>query len=148
MLETKSWQGRERANEAATAADHAFERALVEDLEDDEIGDLWLMTIDGRTVASLRMLGEAGKRYVHTMHYDPAAKEVSPGSLLFEKMLETAWAQRLNEVDFHGDSAFFRRWTSEHREHVTTRVYCASLYGRLLQIGRRLKHSSWRAEPR
>lgn len=142
-LQAKSWQGRARGDPAATAADHAFDLALLEDLDDDEIGDLWLMKIDRRLVASLRMLGDAGKRYVHTMHFDPAAKEVSPGTLLFEKMLEAAWAASLAEVDFHGDSTFFRRWTSLHREHVTTRLYSASVYGRLLKLGRRLHHH-WR----
>ena len=144
LLQAKSWQEIERTDPTVTAADHAFEYALLDDLDDDEIGDLWLMTIDGRLVASLRMLGAPRKRYVHTMHYDPAAKEVSPGSLLFEKMLEAAWAAGLMEVDFHGDGAFFRRWTSQHREHVTTRVYSASMLGMLLQSGRRLRHQ-WRA---
>lgn len=142
-LQAKSWQGLERRDPAATAADNAFEFALLEELDDDEIGDLWLMKIDGRLVASLRMLGGPGKRYVHTMHFDPAAKEVTPGTLLFEQMLQAAWADRLVEVDFHGDSTFFRRWTSQHREHVTTRLYAASVFGRLLRIGRRLR-LQWR----
>ncbi len=142
-LQAKSWQGLERGDAAATAADHAFEFALLEELDDDEIGDLWLMKIGGRLVASLRMLGDPGKRYVHTMHFDPAVKDVTPGTLLFEQMLEAAWADRLSEVDFHGDSTFFRRWTSLHREHVTTRVYAASVFGRVLRIGRRIRYQ-WR----
>jgi CelD/BcsL family acetyltransferase involved in cellulose biosynthesis len=142
-LQAKSWQGRERSDEDATAADQAFDYALLEDLSDDEVGDLWLMTIDERLIASLRMLGDVRKRYVHTMHYDPAAKDVAPGVLLFERMLEAAWAAHLAEVDCHGDSSFFRRWTSQHRKHVTTRVYSASNFGRLLQIGRQVRHQ-WR----
>lgn len=143
-LRNKSWQGQTHDEHAVRAADEAFDHALVEDLDEDEVGDLWLLKIDGRLVASLRMLASAQRRHVHTMHYDPAAKELSPGSLLFEKMLETAWADRLAEVDFHGDSAFFRRWTSQARENVTARFYPSSAFGRILQMGRRLRHR-WRA---
>jgi CelD/BcsL family acetyltransferase involved in cellulose biosynthesis len=138
-LRAKSWQGRARAEAAEVAADQAFDYALLEELDDVEIGDLWLMTIDGGLVASLRMLGDARKRYVHTMHYDPALKDVAPGMLLFEEMLAAAWAARLAEVDFHGNSAFFRRWSTQNHEHVTTRIYFPSAFGLLLRIGRRVR---------
>lgn len=141
-LRAKSWQGRAQAEQAQVATDQTFDYTLLEELDDTEVGDLWLMTIGGRLVASLRMLGDASKRYVHTMHYDPEAKDVAPGMLLFEEMLASAWAARLAEVDFHGDSAFFRRWTAHQREHVTTRIYRPSSFGLLLQIGRRMRHWS------
>jgi CelD/BcsL family acetyltransferase involved in cellulose biosynthesis len=144
-LRAKSWQGLARTEEAEAAADQAFDLALLQELDDIEVGDLWLMSIDGRLVASLRMLGDAQKRYVHTMHYDPTMKDVAPGMLLFEQMLAAAWAAGLSEVDFHGNSAFFRRWTTHQREHVTTRIYGPSSFGRLLQIGRRVRH--WSRKP-
>jgi len=144
-LRAKSWQGQVQADPKETAADQALDFALLEELDDDEVGDLWLMRIDGRLVAAHRMLGDPGKRYAHFMHYDPAVKDASPGTLLFEQLLEAAWTDRLSEVDFHGDSKFFRRWSMLARENVTTRVYRPSSFGFLLQMGRRVKR--WSRKP-
>jgi len=141
-LRAKSWQGQAQSDPKEVVADEAFDYALLETLDDDEIGDLWLMRIDGRLVAAHRMLGDARKRYAHFMHYDPAFKDASPGTLLFEHLLEAAWADGLDEVDFHGDSAFFRRWSTEARENVSTRVYRPSSFGFLLQMGRRVRRWS------
>jgi CelD/BcsL family acetyltransferase involved in cellulose biosynthesis len=141
-LRAKSWQGQSQGDPKDVAADEAFDYALLESLDDDEVGDLWLMRIDGRLVAAHRMLGDARKRYAHFMHYDPAIKDASPGTLLFEHLLEAAWADRLEEIDFHGDSAFFRRWSTEARENVSTRVYRPSSFGFLLQMGRRVRRWS------
>ena len=141
-LRAKSWQGQAQTEEKQAAADQAFDFALLQDLDDDEVGDLWCMRIDGRLIATHRMLGDAHKRYAQFMHYDPATKDASPGSLLFEKMLEAAWADRLTEVDFHGNTGFFRRWSTEARENVSTRVYSPSSFGHLLKLGRRVRQWS------
>ena len=141
-LRARSWQGQAQSDPKSVAADEAFDYALLETLADEEVGDLWLMRIDGRLVAAHRMLGDARKRYAHFMHYDPAIKDASPGTLLFEQLLEAAWTDGLSEVDFHGDSAFFRRWSTETRENVSTRVYRPSSFGFLLQMGRRVRRWS------
>jgi hypothetical protein len=144
-IETRSWQGA-TPGAAMTAEDHAFTAALLTDLDDDEVGELWLLHLADRPVAALRMLGGGDRLCVHTMFFDQQVKGLTPGALLLDAMLRSAWERNLAEVDLHGGSAFFRRWATGSRPHVSVRLYRPGLYGRLLHGGRHLAQriGAWR----
>lgn len=139
-IERQSWQG-STPGAAMTEIDRAFSRQLLVDLDDDEVGELYLLQIAGVPAAALRMIGSAKRTCVHTMHFAQAFKHLSPGSLLLEAMLRSAFERGVEEVDLHGNSAFFQRWATGERSHYTLRIYKPGLYGRLLQTGRRWARS-------
>jgi CelD/BcsL family acetyltransferase involved in cellulose biosynthesis len=129
-IEGRSWQG------ASDERNREFARLLLAELRDDEVGELWVLRIGGEAASALRMLASPGRLSVHTMHYDQRFRDLSPGTIVFEAMLRSAWDRGLSEVDLHGDNAFFRRWATGHREYVSMRLYRPGLYGRGLRYAR------------
>jgi CelD/BcsL family acetyltransferase involved in cellulose biosynthesis len=133
-LERRSWQGAEGTS-AMGDRDRAFHERLIERLPDDQLGELWLLRIAGSLAASLRMLRLRSTLFVHTTYYDRARRDASPGTLLFEAMMRSAWERGAFEVDFHGDTPFFRRWSTGAKAHVSTRIYRGA-YGAALHRAR------------
>jgi CelD/BcsL family acetyltransferase involved in cellulose biosynthesis len=136
-LESRAWQGRD-ADSALRADDRAFQRALLEELAPDASGELWLLRCGDRLVAALTLLGGPQQLHVFTTYYDEDFADASPGTLLQLEMLRSAWERGVAEIDFHGDTPAFARWTDHLRSHRTARVWSPSLRARLLRAGRRL----------
>jgi CelD/BcsL family acetyltransferase involved in cellulose biosynthesis len=142
-LESRAWQGR-GADSALRPEDRAFERALLAELGPDEIGELWLLSVADRLVAALTLLGGPQRLYVFTTYYDADLGDASPGTILQLEMLASAWSRGVREIDFHGDTPAFARWTPLARPHRTARVWSPGLRGRLLSAARRI---AWREAP-
>lgn len=136
-VERRSWQGACAAS-AMTDADRTFHALLLRHLPEDRIGDLWLVRMGGRPVAALRMLAAPGKVAVHTMHFDAGFKDRSPGLIAFAAMMRAACDGDAREVDMHGTTEFFGRWSTGTRAHASLRLYRPGLRGAALQGGRRL----------
>jgi CelD/BcsL family acetyltransferase involved in cellulose biosynthesis len=136
-LESRAWQGR-AAESALDFDDRAFQRALLEELAPDASGELWLLRCGDHIVAALALLGGPQRLHVFTTYYDEDFADASPGTLLQLEMLRSAWERGVAEVDFHGDTPAFARWTDHARSHRTARVWSPSLRARLLRAGRRL----------
>lgn len=136
-IERQSWQGATPGSQMSER-DRLFHENLLEDLAEREVGDLWIVRLDGRPAAALRMLAAPGRIAVHTMHFDTEFKALAPGLLAFEAMMRDACEQGLAEVDMHGTTEFFARWATARRDHVTLRIYRHGLRGGLLRQGRRL----------
>lgn len=134
-IERKSWQG-STPTAAMSDADRKFMKLLLAELPDDEVGELWLLHVGGERAAALRMLGGTNRTCVHTMHFDQRYADLSPGTLLLNAMLKSAWDRRLIEVDLHGNSSHFRRWATGKREHFTARLYKPGPVGLALRKGR------------
>lgn len=139
-LEARAWQGSD-AGAAMDDADRDFHARLVDVLPERELGELWLLSIGGRTAAALRLLRRHDVLYVHAMYYDPELARVSPGTLLFARALESAADRGIAAVDCHGDTQFFRRWATGAKSHVTLRFFRPSAYGRLLNGARHIARS-------
>lgn len=125
----RSWQAEEAAD-TLTEADWRFHAAL------SGCGRLWLLRIDGRPVACLRMLEEGGTAYVHTMHYDRALRDHAPGLVLFARMMEDAAARGLARVDFNGNTPFFQRWATGEVTHRNWRLYRPGTAGQAMRLAR------------
>ena len=145
-IERRSWQGADPES-AMTDRDRLFHELLIENLAEGELGNLWIVRLDSRPAAALRMLAAPGRVAVHTMHFDSEFKALAPGLLAFEAMMRDACEQGLAEVDMHGTTEFFSRWATARRDHVTLRIYRRGLRGELLRQGRRLIHRIERRGP-
>ncbi|TVQ55529.1 MAG: GNAT family N-acetyltransferase [Rhodobacteraceae bacterium] len=133
-----SWQ----AGDPSTASGPQDLRFL--DLTAD-IGALWLLRLDGRPLAALRMLEDRRAAYVHTMHFVQAARDLAPGVVLFEAMMADAAARGLPRVDFNGHTPFFARWATGETRQVQMRVYARGLRGQAAWMARRVRRRASRA---
>ena len=136
LIEERSWQAAQTSLKEA-ALNRNFVRQLSIETPESEIGELWLLHIGGRPAAALRMVGAFDRIAVHTMHFDPSFAKFSPGTILMHAMLQRAWEGRVKEVDLHGNSAFFARWATGHRRHVTLRLYQRKPFCRFVRQGKR-----------
>jgi CelD/BcsL family acetyltransferase involved in cellulose biosynthesis len=142
QVESQSWQGATK-DAALTDPDRIFMTSLAETLPKRCLGELWLLALESRPIAALRMLGSDRLRYVHTMYFDRSFRDIAPGALLFEQMMHHAVDAGLQEVDFNGDSRFFQRWSTGSRTRGILRAFQPSLRGRLLYTGRQMIRA-WR----
>ena len=134
-VEQRSWQGQNPAS-AMDDADRAFHTALLDRLQPEELGDLWITMMEGRPVAALRMLAAPGVVSVHTMHFDAGYRKQAPGLIAFDAMFRAACEEGLTEVDMHGRTEFFTRWATGQRAHETLRLYRGGIKGGLIRRGR------------
>lgn len=128
-----SWQGEsERQNVGNSDADWKLHDSLA------GLGKLWLLHLDGKPAAALRMLEGPQTVYVHTMHFDQKFRALAPGLILFDAMIRDTVTRGLSRVDFNGTSKFFSRWATGHIDHFSIRIYRSNLRGKLAQAARRL----------
>lgn len=130
-----SWQAGALDGKAVDR-EETFARHLLAELPDDEVGELWLMSIRGRPAAALRMLAGKNRIAVHTMHYDPELRALAPGTVLFEDMLRDAWRRGLSVVDMHGNTPFFQRWATHSSAYHSLRLYRPGFVGSLIRSAR------------
>ena len=131
-VERNSWQGGD-SDTAMSDADRFFHRQLIENLPEQMLGDLWMVYVKEQPVAALRMLAAPGQVSVHTMHFDANFKAEAPGAIAFHAMMQAACDAGLVEVDMHGTTAFFSRYSTGKREHQSLRIYRKGLRGIMLQ---------------
>jgi CelD/BcsL family acetyltransferase involved in cellulose biosynthesis len=131
-VERQSWQSDDPAS-AMGARGWEFQRMLLSGLEEAEAGDLWMAYAGGKPAAALRMVGSSRRTCVLTTHFDPMFKELAPGLLVFETMMRAAFDEALEEVDMHGRTQMFERWSTGAREHMTFRLYQPGAFGAALK---------------
>lgn len=91
------------------------------------MGWLWLSTLvlEGRPVGSIYAMRFGKACYFYQAGFDPAAKALSPGTLLVAHTIRRAIAEGLEEFDFlRGDEPYKRRWKPQ-REHANLRTLSA-----------------------
>lgn len=81
-LEAAGWKGRERTAMAIDRYRAAFAREAVHRLAEQDLCRIHSLTLDGRTIASLVVLVEAGIAYTWKTAYDETLAAYSPGTLL------------------------------------------------------------------
>lgn len=81
-LEASGWKGRERTAMAVDRYRAAFAREALHRLSEQDMCRIHSLTVDGRPIACLIVLVEAGVAYTWKTAYDEAFAQFSPGTLL------------------------------------------------------------------
>ena len=91
-----------------------------------------VLRLDGRALAALLALEEAGVLHLLKAGYDPAFARFSPGQLLLQDVLREAFAAHLQRVELHGaDEPYKRLWTGAVRHRVALEAFAPTAPGRL-----------------
>jgi CelD/BcsL family acetyltransferase involved in cellulose biosynthesis len=112
-----------------------------------------VLRLDGRPLAALLALEEAGVLHLLKAGYDPAFARFSPGQLLLQDVLREAFAARLQRVELHGaDEPYKRLWTGAVRRRVALEAFAPTAPGRLAHAaatgGRSLARQARELSPR
>jgi CelD/BcsL family acetyltransferase involved in cellulose biosynthesis len=134
VLERSGWKGAE----GTAIADDARLRAFYAQVAGwaARRGALRIATLrlDGRPLAALLALEEAGALHLLKAGYDAAFARNSPGQLLLQDTLRGAFAAGLARVELHGaDEPYKRVWTGAVRERAVLEAFAPTAAGRLAQ---------------
>jgi hypothetical protein len=117
LLEARGWKGRKKTALTSDRLQTAFARETINGLADRDMVRIMTLDIDGKAVASLLIMIEAGTAYTWKISYDEAFSPYSPGMLLMieatkmllddpnvtnadscavpnHKMMDRVWAER------------------------------------------------------
>jgi CelD/BcsL family acetyltransferase involved in cellulose biosynthesis len=96
---------------------------------------LKFLRLDGRAVAFDLVLEVGGTAHVLKGGFDPAMRQLGPGTLLTERSLQRAFELGLHSYELHGtDDAYKLRWTRTTRARAKTQAFRRSLPGRLAHL--------------
>lgn len=132
-LERGGWKGRQGSAVSQSAAVEGFHLELLSNPAFHQLQSLYLLKLDGRPIAFHYGLTSHGVYSLVLTSYDERFKELSPGHLLTEDVLEDCVARGLAEFDFLGcDLPWKLEWTRTVRTHHWIYIFRDSLFGRAL----------------
>jgi CelD/BcsL family acetyltransferase involved in cellulose biosynthesis len=128
-LERGGWKGRQGSAVSQSVAVEGFHLELLANPAFHGLQSLFLLKLDGRPIATSH-----GVYSLVLTSYDERYKELSPGHLLTEDVLEDCVARGLGEFDFLGcDLPWKLEWTRSVRPHHWIYIFRDSLFGRTLR---------------
>lgn len=94
---------------------------------------LWMLQLDGAPVAMEFQLSYAGQLHALRADYDQAQCELSPGSYLNWKLIESLFGKEYKRYWMGpGENAYKRHWAVDGEVLCQTRIYARTLVGRTL----------------
>jgi CelD/BcsL family acetyltransferase involved in cellulose biosynthesis len=131
-LERRSWKGTHGTAIAADARVRSFYAQVAGWAARHGTLRITALCLDGRPLAALLALEDAGALHLLKAGYDPAFARFSPGQLLLQETLRRAFAAGLERVELHGaDEPYKRTWTGAARERVALEAFAPTFAGRL-----------------
>ncbi len=132
-LEASGWKHSEGTAISADAAIERFYTRLSKDAGEEGWLRLLFLTVGGRRIASAYSARYANRLLLVKTGYDPEFATCAPFKLLTHFAIRDAFADRLSEVDFLGNSEPWKQeWTDTARPHDWLYVFSNARRGRLL----------------
>jgi CelD/BcsL family acetyltransferase involved in cellulose biosynthesis len=130
----QSWKGPRGLAMATMQGMPVFFRQLTQRASANGWLHLWILRIDGRAVATEYQIGAAGRRHALRSDFDPALADLSPGTFLNARIIESLFAREdVHEYDMGpGTNEYKLRWATGSHETLTLEMYSPAAYGRLL----------------
>ena len=96
---------------------------------------LKFLRLDGRAVAFDLVLEAEGVAHVLKGGFDPAMRQLGPGTVLTGRSLERAFELGLHSYELHGtDDAYKLRWTTATRTRARIQAFPPSLVGTVAHL--------------
>jgi CelD/BcsL family acetyltransferase involved in cellulose biosynthesis len=131
-LERLGWKGARGTSIAGDQRLRGFYRAVAAWSADRGILRIATLRLDGRPLAALLGLQDAGVLHLLKGGYDPAFAEASPGQLLLQDVLAGAVGDGLARVELHGDAEPYKSvWTEAARSRVALEIFAPTPAGPL-----------------
>jgi hypothetical protein len=115
-LETTGWKGKAGSAVADAGGQAAFYRDVLEAFAQTGEAVVFQLLLDDRVIASRLCLRRGGMLVMLKTAYDEEFRELSPGMLLVQDIVEAAYRDRAAAtIEFYGRSTWHAEWTDEHR---------------------------------
>jgi CelD/BcsL family acetyltransferase involved in cellulose biosynthesis len=135
-LSRRSWKGDRGVAIATMPNMHGFFADLTRRASERGWLSLWTLRLDDRLVAMEYQLCHAGRVNALRADFDPAMRDVSPGSALNFAIARALFAREgVHEYDMGpGLNEYKLRWATGNHEAVHLVLYRPTAYGRLLHL--------------
>lgn len=144
-LESSGWKGRTGSSIAQDSKRLAFYRALVTNMHHRGWLEWHMMHVGEKTIAAHLAVRMHRSIVLLKIAYDEAYARYSPGTLLFEKLAEWAFADAdTDELNCLTDMDWHKLWQMQQREYLDHRYYPTTPAGIALGLGPRLAHRAFK----
>ena len=127
-IEAMAWKATAGTSIASDPRITHLYRALATLLGPRDRAHIYFLRASGRRIAVLLAVEDERRLYALKTGYDPREGALGPGYLLFWKVAADAERRGLQELDFLGRDADWKRaWTDETHDLVSLRIYRRSL---------------------
>jgi len=129
-----SWKIAEGVAITSSAVRMRFFKQLLETAATAEGLWIWLLEVNGRPVASETQIVDGQTIYAIRSDYDEHYADFSPGTYLQMEILKRLFEMRYAEYNFGvGLNPYKTRWTDQHADLMSCRLFNDSFYGRILR---------------
>lgn len=144
-LHEKRWKSRWQPGAFATKKLKEFHTEVVSALATDDNLRMSVLEHEGEAVGVFYGMQVNDTRFFYQCGFDPAAKALSPGTLLVADSIRKAIGEGCTQFDFmRGDEAYKRRWNPQHS--FRNLRYILPLNSGLGAVGRALNHAGAKIE--
>lgn len=132
-IEEKSWKGREGTAIRQDTQTHSFYSQLGHTAAAQDYLALFLLKLNGQSIAFHYGLTYGGIYYMPKVGYDQAFEAGSPGLVLLEEIIKDCIGRGLKRCDFLGmDMPWKAEWTRQVTRHDWLFIYRNATFGRAL----------------
>lgn len=144
-LESSGWKGRAGSSIAQDDRRLDFYRALVNNMHQRGWLEWHLMQVGDRTIAAHLAIRMDRSLVLLKIAYDEAHARYSPGTLLFEKLAERAFADAdTDEINCLTDMEWHKPWQMLQREYLDYRYYPKTPVGLAAGLGPRIAYRAFK----
>jgi hypothetical protein len=124
QVEASGWKSRMGSAIIQSPSLVSFYTALVRRLADLEWLEWHFLDAEGKTIAAHLAIRVNRSLIINKIAYDEAYSSYSPGQILFERMVERAFASgEIDEIDCLTDYAWNRDWQMEQRAYYNLSIF-------------------------
>lgn len=129
-IEASGWKGRSGTALATSVPHGRFYRAFLRDMAADHRARVYFLSAGGLRVASMLAAEWNGRLWVLKLGYHEAHAKASPGTVLVWRVVEYAYAARLQAIEFLGVAeAWIGLWARQERRFASLAYYPFNLSG-------------------
>ncbi len=122
-IDAKGWKGRQGCGVFSTPQQFAFHLQLSRPLMKNGWFDLTFLRVNGSDIAYIYGFRKDRTYFFYTTAFDEAYASLSPGTLLFSRLMKVLIGEGMTEFDFlRGDDAYKTRWTDLRRENLSVSI--------------------------
>ncbi|MEH2012542.1 GNAT family N-acetyltransferase [Nostoc sp.] len=122
-VEAASWKGTKGSSIASSSIDISFFTNLTRRLSEAGWLEWQLLEVKGKTIAINLAIKLKRSIIIWKLAYDESYSKFSPGTILFEQVVKSAYTDKVDEINLVSDFSWYDNWKMDKRPHYTIKVY-------------------------
>ncbi|MEH2070245.1 MAG: GNAT family N-acetyltransferase [Nostoc sp.] len=122
-VEAASWKRTRGKLIASSSSDISFYTNLTRRLSEAGWLEWQLLEAEGKTIAINLAIKLKRSTIIWKLAYDESYSKFSPGSILFEQVVKSAYEDKVEEINLISDFPWYDNWKMDKRPHYTIKVY-------------------------